>query len=707
MEMVGVGGTTAKQPGGDGLTRDLTSGSIRNSNGSHDHDSAHNDEHGPNSDPDVSSGTATAHNDEDEAAVDEFEENQSDIESGSELRSRRSQHSELRSRRSQRSSPSITITPSIITLSERYDTDTHLPKDTFTFLIIYSRVCSGAFGLATSVFLLQIAIYIVLAVDITDLYFGYNRLHFPANVETSVRIAEALAGVVAVITQDDTRKAVNLLREGFDPSSSSYLDLGLGSCFKCLCFNNINQDLKHAFPGITRTKWGLSIFLRFFEGAFGLFLTFLLIMQSTTVIELLLNFTAMEFVSRLDDVVFVLTKEGFFGMGLQMEAKKVLNTSYPSRLHSKSKCKFYFLFWLGFFFGMYGWIVWKQERGHYFCHNIFAQFGDEVMPILGTLSGLFHQRQRGDAYCHYGGRVSFFRHGKDGEALLAYCEGDERWTISLPSVNVIPTKDGKKCEDNPCNKYDPCNWIAASSVTKDFNVLTTANSEWIVRAGPKRFYSLSQHFLACHDCIYTEDFCGEKEQFGECDANRWEEQWNSTCECNTGHYGFQCEYQPCQHLEISQRGKSFEKQDGFSSFASKYYRLEGVKAYNRPIYTSASLDEDQMLSDGTDIILFTGVRWILSSKDFFPGLKDNKNVSEYFSHFHGHFTDYNASYVSEPVYIGKLDDEASPSGLQWLHASYSGGVSNKEFDQRLQLQPDLQKGSIAAEFCCGNCSNVE
>ena len=91
--------------------------------------------------------------------------------------------------------------------------------------------------------------------------------------------------------------------------------------------------------------------------------------------------------------------------------------------------------------------------------------------------------------------MSFLRDGKYGEALLAYCEEEERWTISLPSVNVIPTKDGKKCEDNPCNKYDPCNWIAASSVSQDFDVLTTTDSQWIVRNGPERISSLSQHFL--------------------------------------------------------------------------------------------------------------------------------------------------------------------------------------------------------------------
>jgi len=75
-------------------------------------------------------------------------------------------------------------------------------------------------------------------------------------------------------------------------------------------------------------------------------------------------------------------------------------------------------------------------------------------------------------------------------------------------------------------------------------------------------------------------------------------------------------------------------------------------ASNSPI--STSLDDNQTLSDGTDIILFTGVRWILSYKLLFPGLKDVNDVKElarYFSQFHGHFTDYATSFVSEPVHI--------------------------------------------------------
>jgi len=148
-------------------------------------------------------------------------------------------------------------------------------------------------------------------------------------------------------------------------------------------------------------------------------------------------------------------------------------------------------------------------------------------------------------------------------------------------------------------------------------------------------------------------------------------------------------------LEVDKLDESFH-------FASTYYWLEGAEAYNRPVYTS--LGDNQTLRNGTDIILFTGVRWILSSTYLFPGLKDinNDNVSglaQYFSNFHGHFTNYSAAYVSEPVYMGRLDDEASPSDLQWLYSSASDAASS-DTALDLRLQPDLEQGFIETEFSC-------
>lgn len=95
-----------------------------------------------------------------------------------------------------------------------------LPEDTFSF-VIYAPVTSRPFFLASMVFSLQIAIFVILAVDIIDVSNVQNPFMWPANVETPVRIIEALAIVIAIITQDDVRKAVNLLREGFDKVCSS------------------------------------------------------------------------------------------------------------------------------------------------------------------------------------------------------------------------------------------------------------------------------------------------------------------------------------------------------------------------------------------------------------------------------------------------------------------------------------------------------
>eukprot|EP00984_Skeletonema_dohrnii_P025010 scaffold14154_cov114-Skeletonema_dohrnii-CCMP3373.AAC.4 len=202
---------------------------------------------------------------------------------------------------------------------------------------------------------------------------------------------------------------------------------------------------------------------------------------------------------------------------------------------------------------------------------------------------------------------------------------------------------------------------------------------------------MSQHFLACHDCMHVDNFCGE---YGKCIRIGDED---DECECDPGYFGLRCEYiEPCQRLEIDPSDESFM---GGRYFASDYYLLESAEACN---HISSSLDDNQTLSDGTDIILFTGVRWILSYKLLFPGLKDVKDASglaRYFSQFHGHFTDYATSFVSEPVHIDSpLDATASPLKVRWQYST-----SDEAFEQR--LEPDLQKELIETSFFCAVCNN--
>jgi hypothetical protein len=174
-----------------------------------------------------------------------------------------------------------------------------LPKDTFSFIII-SRLFSLPFLVAIIVFSFQIAIFSLVSVDVIDLSNSRNPFNIPANVESTVRATQVLAIIIAIVTQDDVKKVILILRDGY-----------------------IADVFQGTFgPDATKFKWVLSLALRAAEGLIGLFVTFMLIMQSKTVLDLLLNFSAMEFVSLLDDGAFLMLREGYFGIGMMNEAKR-------------------------------------------------------------------------------------------------------------------------------------------------------------------------------------------------------------------------------------------------------------------------------------------------------------------------------------------------------------------------------------------------
>jgi len=435
--------------------------------------------------------------------------------------------------------------------SEREFAERTLPQDTFSFLI-YSDAYSPCFFWGIIVFLFQIAIYIILGLSIiecekkekglgiidVDCINTKNPMGFPFNVTIPVRISEAIAILISIITQDDVRKAICLYRDGFDEGG-----------------------LTLVFQGAALWKWTLSIVLRALEGLLGLVITFLLIMRSPTVLDLLLNFSAIEFITKLDDTVFELASEGFFGRKLKREAKKLSRESYyvshecANAYNATIISIAYFVVLLAAFFTGYGIIFWYQHGGKYLCDQIFSQFGDEALPTLGTFTGLFYRQNQ------QFGRRSSYREYQPAGALLAYCEKDTRWTLSLPDDEI----------------WDPCNWLAASQViddksSKSFDLLSTTSSPWVINTPTNGAAPLTHHFMACNECENAEKSCGGKSR-GECERANENEGFDQ-CKCHDGYYGVRCEYSdPCQTLEVNERDKGFPKVGG-GQFASKYYRLK-------------------------------------------------------------------------------------------------------------------------------------
>eukprot|EP00581_Thalassiosira_minuscula_P007961 CAMPEP_0183711696 /NCGR_PEP_ID=MMETSP0737-20130205/7137_1 /TAXON_ID=385413 /ORGANISM="Thalassiosira miniscula, Strain CCMP1093" /LENGTH=483 /DNA_ID=CAMNT_0025940263 /DNA_START=64 /DNA_END=1515 /DNA_ORIENTATION=+ len=204
-----------------------------------------------------------------------------------------------------------------------------------------------------------------------------NLFGFPIDVSLAVRIAEYIAIIIAVFTQDDLVRAFHLLGEGYDPEE---MRISFGeACAPC--------------------KWWIHVFLRLIEGAFGLFVTFILIMQQETVLELLLNFTALEFVAKLDDVAFKLFQFGFFGSHARKEAKKIVaakrkesDSAKIGKLHRAVRPMLLCIVFVSLTVG-FAIIEHKQSTGEYMrleYPNCYPTFRDWESP-----------RIIGDGYCHH------------------------------------------------------------------------------------------------------------------------------------------------------------------------------------------------------------------------------------------------------------------------------------------------------------------
>lgn len=544
----------------------------------------------------------------------------------------------------------------------RKDSTTRLSEDSFSFLMFTSySACNIMFVYAIVTCCTQLLIYVLVVTNTTnDVESGNNRnvFNFPPNVDMSTRIAQLVAIVISIFMQDDVITALNLITDGYDQSSFG-----------------------EAFDGASFGKWVFSVSSRFVEGGFGLIVTFLLIMQSEQVVDLLLNFTAMEFVSNLDRVAFNTAANGYIGERGLDTACTVSDTEYRIMKRRLARSRRRSVLLLLIFFGLIcGWavIIINQRNGKYSCQTIFVQFGDEAFPSLGAFSGLYKidASAGGGPFTNMDeGFVRYYLEStttQDEEVFFAHCTGKYAWTFSFSTI----------ANNNP----DPCGeWSATSSQTKSYDILTTADSDWLAsRIRDKREVLLEHFSLSCYDC--TDDFCGER---GQCDEN--------SCKCDPGWFGLRCEFRkPCQSMELNPKDHSI---DGYRGFSSQYDTLQfgdgtDVKVYNRPVYVSEN-DEFEF-----DIIMFTGMRWISTFGSLladFTNPKDGsarEQLAMYLANdFHAQYSKYDVEFITESMIVDTHNDAATPNDLKWFHAQ-----SREVVPYGIQ-PPDLNQ-EVDAVFLC-------
>jgi hypothetical protein len=348
-------------------------------------------------------------------------------------------------------------------------------------------------------------------------------------------------------------------------------------------YNGYNDEVLSTIPTASFRKWLLSALCQFLAGSSLLVALFILMMQSTEVISLFLNFAALHFVSEIDNIGFSMAKFGFISDEVQAETKREMEFKVPNRVTSKVfRRVMLFLVACGLMVG-YTYVVVSQRSGKFLPQSLRVQFSDDYQPYLPLFSGVYIQTKDDVVY----GRVIYVERETE-LGMFGYCPSMRSWTFSIGDL-------------------DPCNqWLACSPETFSFDITSTSPSEWHVLSNTvtgepgKTVVPIPSFTLASNDCYHNDGLCVD----GQCIDNE--------CECNDGKFGLRCEFDaPCPRIQIDFRTRPFPTDFGIIPYyfdilvdASDY----PVEVYHRPVYV---FESDCFF----DIILSQGRRWVLTNSD--------------------------------------------------------------------------------------------
>lgn len=372
----------------------------------------------------------------------------------------------------------LSLRTSTVTGKEPFATT--LPGDSYSFLMI-APICSVPFGVGVFVVAVQMTVYTLMAESMLAQQAYNNTLGVPPNVYMLVKVVQFMALLIAVVTQTDLVKGLDNIRVR---NSSSFW---------------------RSFPHASQRKLVFCIATQCLQGCLGLMTSFFLIIQSETIYDLLLNFTALEFVGQLDEAFFVLSSYGFAGKACQIATRAIEGTTYY--VHTKvHRFKKILLFSVIFAVMIAGWsgVIRRQNTGRYMCNTLMVQFGDDLRPELATFSGLYDQEPSAyitDARNHH------FRYTDRATktAVFAYCVQNATWSFHYDMELDLES-------------YDPCkDWVVRSSNTYAYDIVTAAQLNWFVRNDFGHEIFLDPFVLFCGDCGKGSNDCnGEFMPFFVC-----------------------------------------------------------------------------------------------------------------------------------------------------------------------------------------------
>ena len=197
-----------------------------------------------------------------------------------------------------------------------------IPSDTFTLMTFYS-VRSKAWALCIGSYLMQMFLVILILLIQTSQSDNSTPFNVPFKVDSTVRIGQFTVIPLSLLHQDDVLSSLQTL-------------FAFWNC-DCTAFQELFKD--HADPPSPPASqkgsssrdyrfYALYIFLpnllKFAQGALVLVASTVIIVQGDDLLRLLKGFTALFFVSEVDNVIFKVTNAGYFGRPLALQAQATI-----------------------------------------------------------------------------------------------------------------------------------------------------------------------------------------------------------------------------------------------------------------------------------------------------------------------------------------------------------------------------------------------
>ncbi|KAL3931029.1 MAG: hypothetical protein SGBAC_011498 [Bacillariaceae sp.] len=337
------------------------------------------------------------------------------------------------------------------------DDDARIARDTLTenvFSLIYAApINSAAFWMGIFVSLFQITMPSLALLDLIVFSDGLNPLQVPNGVSVQVRIIGAMALVLGVAQFWDFMEAIERLQKGPPPSS-------------------VNSP-----PGASCCKFYLAYILQLTMGTLFHIAIFTLVVQSTTVVGMFLNFAALEFIVLVDDVAFALAKRGYFTNATKECCDEVSETVLQRKKGGRGSRRMQIIAITIFLLGMYVLILTQELDGRFDCNHIEVQFGDgfsewNSFTLLPVFSGIYYYERdfHDDRPVYWDkNRSAAFRYCANGEGGIFSFAESGYWVFNILSDDITSI-------DDMCRNY-----ISRSPDTKGYDIQEQPANTWLTK----------------------------------------------------------------------------------------------------------------------------------------------------------------------------------------------------------------------------------